>query len=209
MHSRYKSALAVLALVPAFLAAQTVLNTAKSPWQQEPTSVLGIELSVALNAQSNITECPTLPILRGSDAFRHDYSFKGYCHERPYSPSDTRWLRNKPELGFPYGLRITTNDNHVHQIVITTNRSNLPDLRALLIARYGPPHRIEQATYKNLAGASLDGSVAKWTGEQVEITLAEYSTDLEVAEVIFTTRAYLQEVVRDREDKANRNKSKL
>lgn len=147
--------------------------------------------------------------MRGSDAFRQDYSFKGYCHERPYSPSETRWLRNQPELGFPYGLRLSTRDGSVHQVALTTNRKNLADLRALLIARYGPQHSIEQATYKNLAGASLDGSVGKWSGDQVEITFSEYSTDLETAEVIFTTRSYLQEVGRDRDAKANRNKSKL
>lgn len=167
----------------ALLAAGLVLVSASalSQWQQEPTSVMGIELG---GTQQSIPKCPP-----GNAALLSQTTCVELSSIEP--KIGTLWgLPVKFVLG---GGDVFFVDQRVAQIAIKVRHSDdYARLRQILIERYGQPHKVESLVVTANSGAVVTSEETSWSGDRVFILLSERSDRIDRSQASFVFRPLMR-----------------
>ncbi|MFP5426822.1 MAG: hypothetical protein ACLGJA_13345 [Gammaproteobacteria bacterium] len=145
----------------AFAAAESV-----TPWTQEPTAFLGIDLQG--NFLEQIEECPSdsvrpTTLCRVASALPNQFEVRGL----PYLP-----------ISPGYSLIASISDGKVNELVFSGNANSLYLVTEMLTDRFGEPGVQQSHWIKMSSGASYLSEVMSWKGENVAINFQRQESDL-------------------------------
>ncbi|MFG0630184.1 hypothetical protein [Pseudomonas sp. xss_2] len=150
------------------LPAWAALAAAESvtPWPQEPTDFLGIDLQG--NFLEQVEECPSdsvrpITLCRVPTAQANQFEVRGL----PYLP-----------ISPGYSLIASVTDGKVHELVFSGNANSLYLVTEMLTNRFGEPGLQQSHWIKMSSGASYLTEVMSWKGENVAINFQRQENDL-------------------------------
>ncbi len=152
-------------------------------WAQEPSTVLGIELGAPLSGA--IPVCQPLggdaEVVIGYRPSGGSSTPRSMCRVQPdaYSVADVVQFRY-----FPLRDLLSSVEAYMHQGVVSRVQAelpnyNYPELRAVLIERYGQPTSTETLVVRTNAGAEWSSELLTWSGATVTIQLREMFDTIE------------------------------
>ncbi|MHC6226118.1 hypothetical protein ACYU03_15330 [Pseudomonas sp. X10] len=148
-----------------------------TPWPQEPSTFLGVDLHGDFLEQ--VKECPAGVA-----------KLEKICREITAAP-DQHVIRGLPYLPIPpgYSLVAKLQQGRIEQLLFTGNASSLYLVTDMLTERYGQPAEQTSHWIKMKSGASYLNEVLTWKGEKVTINFQRIDDDLGKYAVTFSRSA--------------------
>lgn len=150
---------------------------ARAVWPQEPASVFGIPIGGVLQDDA-VRDCGQLP-----DPSQQDSVLA--CALRKRGPGLGMLLSKFPIPSLGDGF-LERRDFVVKSLLLTALHTNYQDVRAVLIARYGPPTSSGMEVLQDEAGSKFSSEVLRWQGQRVALTLREHKGEALLCTAIFT-----------------------
>jgi hypothetical protein len=189
------------AKTPVKPAAKPLAPVAETHWDKEPSSFLGFDLGQRLPA--TLSPCPKNSL--------------GYDDSSQLHPDETCLMGKgrvfqlwwPPQLGFPYGNNIFLWNGKIEEVRLTTKAEDYPNLKSLLITRYGPPTRSSFVSVKTVGGGDFTSEKCVWAGKDVVIRLSQSDDTIDQSSVTVTDLALEAEEDKDLHAKEVEASSKL
>lgn len=166
--------------VVAFLALPAGICAAPGPiqvWEQEPTSIFGIELGAFRPGEHRIPNCP--------QRVAGDPLPRSMCIRDRRRDAETLSIEAVPLKEIAYSATMHLVDESVQLIDITFDARRYARMKAILSERYAPPHQCSISEARSMGGAVVPAEMCIWMGKKVLITLAQRRDQIDESNVTF------------------------
>lgn len=168
-------------------------------WKLEPDAVFGVAIGQVLE-NDRISECGGVKV----EAQKHPIAV--CAMSRPGYGGIS--IAGFPVPGFDGGF-IQREDGVVTSVLLNGKHSAYPEIKALLIERYGKPTTAKVERLQNKMGATFSSEVLSWNGKSVMLTLQERSGTIDESTAFFSSVEHLKKKAQDRDKDIKGSASKM
>lgn len=172
-------------------AAKNAKKGAVQGWPLEPSAFMGLELGKSLAEQEAVlVACPEVPVWPGAHSTVRDPAFKGFCYTGKLGATERLSVFNPPDLGFWFDMKLITQGDVFQGVSLVVNEADRAAMGSVLVQKYGPPTSRELKTYQNALGATFEGSVLTWSGDNVMLQYEELGPTRKLASMLLLSKEH-------------------
>lgn len=168
-------------------------------WLKEPSSVFGLRFDQPFSATD----------FRDCDTRRDEPPTKiNFCRTDSVGYGSPYSIGRFPIAVFHEGI-LSFEDRIPTGLLITGDHDDYPEIRRILVERYGAPTSRSIGRVQSKAGAVFDSERLEWIGKNLTLTLDERSGEIERTMITFQTKAGAARAAQKFDDKTKADADKM